>query len=107
MLCKYRGNGICEVKTGELTELGGCFLGWQEGPQVVFNAILESYFGKLSTSVMPQPNGFAKGAGKGEDAAAANKLAALQQTGIPMGGLISTAGPTNQVDIHLSETEMI
>eukprot|EP00392_Amoebophrya_sp_AT5.2_P011748 g11833.t1 len=96
MLCKYRGNGICEVKTGELTELGGCFLGWQEGPQVVFNAILESYFGKLSASVMPQPNGFAsKGAGKGEDAAAI-KVAALQQPGIPMGGLISTAGPTNQ-----------
>lgn len=53
MLCKYSGPGQCKVMTGELTELGGCFLGWQEGPQVVFGAIIDSYFGRLSASVMP------------------------------------------------------
>ena len=25
------------VMTGELTELGGCFLGWPEGPQARYN----------------------------------------------------------------------
>ena len=28
ILTKYLGNGEVRVHTGELTELGGCFLGW-------------------------------------------------------------------------------
>ncbi|CAE7265464.1 unnamed protein product [Symbiodinium sp. CCMP2592] len=38
------GPGKAAVMTGELTELGGCFLGWPEGPQVVFNAMLRACF---------------------------------------------------------------
>ena len=45
MLTKYLGNGKSHVTTGELTELGGCFLGWEEGPQTIFTQILESYIG--------------------------------------------------------------
>jgi len=51
MLCKYVAPGKARVMVGELTELGGCFLGWPEGPQTVFSAILDSYFGRLSASV--------------------------------------------------------
>lgn len=38
------GPGKAVVTTGELTELGGCFLGWPQGPQVVFGAMLRSCF---------------------------------------------------------------
>lgn len=51
MLCKYTGPGKSHVMIGELTELGGCFLGWAEGPQTVFSAVIDSYFGRLSQSV--------------------------------------------------------
>merc|ERR1712232_143948 len=44
ILAKHSGPGKAEVRTGELTELGGCFLGWPEGPQVVFGAMLRSCF---------------------------------------------------------------
>jgi hypothetical protein len=44
ILVKYDKMGSAQVTTGELTELGGCFLGWEEGPAQVFNAILMSYF---------------------------------------------------------------
>lgn len=37
--------GKASVMVGELTELGGCFLGWPEGPKVVFAAMIESFFG--------------------------------------------------------------
>mmetsp|Transcript_4264 Transcript_4264/g.11446 ORF Transcript_4264/g.11446 Transcript_4264/m.11446 type:complete len:569 (-) Transcript_4264:99-1805(-) len=36
--------GKATIMTGELTELGGCFLGWPKGPQVVFAAMLRSCF---------------------------------------------------------------
>lgn len=44
LLIKRIGPGKAAVKTGELTELGGCFLGWPEGPEVVFSAMLRSCF---------------------------------------------------------------
>merc|ERR1712137_268567 len=34
--------GVAKVTTGELTELGACFLGWEQGPTVVWRAVLES-----------------------------------------------------------------
>eukprot|EP00928_Gymnodinium_smaydae_P061621 TRINITY_DN45662_c0_g1_i1.p1 TRINITY_DN45662_c0_g1~~TRINITY_DN45662_c0_g1_i1.p1 ORF type:complete len:538 (+),score=137.26 TRINITY_DN45662_c0_g1_i1:70-1683(+) len=42
ILVKRTGTGTASIMTGELTELGGCFLGWPEGPQVVFSAMLRS-----------------------------------------------------------------
>eukprot|EP00927_Polykrikos_kofoidii_P081698 TRINITY_DN793_c0_g1_i2.p1 TRINITY_DN793_c0_g1~~TRINITY_DN793_c0_g1_i2.p1 ORF type:complete len:561 (-),score=68.01 TRINITY_DN793_c0_g1_i2:190-1872(-) len=42
ILVKRVGPGKAAVSTGELTELGGCFLGWQQGPSVVFGAMLRS-----------------------------------------------------------------
>jgi len=44
ILAKRTGPGTANVMTGELTELGGCFLGWPQGPQVVFSAMLRSCF---------------------------------------------------------------
>merc|ERR1712190_70562 len=44
ILAKRLGPGRAAVTTGELTELGGCFLGWPKGPQVVFSAMLRSCF---------------------------------------------------------------
>ena len=38
------GEGKSSVATGEITELGGCFLGWKEGPDVVWRAVLQSCF---------------------------------------------------------------
>lgn len=32
------------VHLGELTELGACFLGWDEGPKEVFAAVVRSCF---------------------------------------------------------------
>jgi len=46
ILAKHVGPGKAVVWTGELTELGGCFLGWQDGPKCVFRAILRSCFGR-------------------------------------------------------------
>jgi len=42
ILCKRVGPGRSVVTTGELTELGGCFLGWPEGPKIVMGAMLRS-----------------------------------------------------------------
>lgn len=42
IMAKRLGPGRAAVTTGELTELGGCFLGWPKGPQVVFAAMLRS-----------------------------------------------------------------
>lgn len=44
IMAKRTGPGRSVVTTGELTELGGCFLGWPQGPQVVFGAMLRSAF---------------------------------------------------------------
>lgn len=44
ILAKYLGPGKATVSTGELTELGGCFLGWQQGPRVVFPAMIRYCF---------------------------------------------------------------
>mmetsp|Transcript_22836 Transcript_22836/g.53392 ORF Transcript_22836/g.53392 Transcript_22836/m.53392 type:complete len:567 (-) Transcript_22836:209-1909(-) len=44
ILAKRIGPGRAQVMTGELTELGGCFLGWPKGPEVVFGAMLRSCF---------------------------------------------------------------
>jgi len=44
ILAKRTGPGRATVSTGELTELGGCFLGWPKGPEVVFGAMLRSCF---------------------------------------------------------------
>ena len=32
------------LTTGEITELGGSFLGWRDGPRVVFEAVLRSWY---------------------------------------------------------------
>jgi hypothetical protein len=48
ILAKRVGPGRAVVYTGELTELGGCFLGWQDGPKVVFRAMLRSCFGRYA-----------------------------------------------------------
>merc|ERR1711972_441076 len=42
VMAKRMGPGRAAVTTGELTELGGCFLGWPEGPKVVMSAMLRS-----------------------------------------------------------------
>lgn len=42
ILAKRTGPGTAKVTTGELTELGGCFLGWPNGPNVVMSAMLRS-----------------------------------------------------------------
>eukprot|EP00746_Dinoflagellata_sp_MGD_P063420 gnl/MRDRNA2_/MRDRNA2_26639_c0_seq1.p1 gnl/MRDRNA2_/MRDRNA2_26639_c0~~gnl/MRDRNA2_/MRDRNA2_26639_c0_seq1.p1 ORF type:complete len:547 (-),score=65.41 gnl/MRDRNA2_/MRDRNA2_26639_c0_seq1:130-1551(-) len=44
VLVKHLGPGRAVVRMGELTELGACFLGWPEGPQEVFGAMLRSCF---------------------------------------------------------------
>jgi len=44
ILAKRTGPGTAKVMTGELTELGGCFLGWPSGPNVVMSAMLRSCF---------------------------------------------------------------
>jgi len=44
IMAKRLGPGRAHVTTGELTELGGCFLGWPQGPQVVMAAMLRSCF---------------------------------------------------------------
>lgn len=44
IMAKRIGPGKAVIHTGELTELGGCFLGWQGGPQAVFGAMLRSCF---------------------------------------------------------------
>jgi len=49
ILAKRTGPGKAKVMTGELTELGGCFLGWPEGPQVVMGAMLRSCLKDPST----------------------------------------------------------
>jgi hypothetical protein len=38
------GPGKAAVWAGELTELGGCFLGWHEGPEIIWGAVLRSCF---------------------------------------------------------------
>lgn len=43
IMAKRTGPGRAEIRTGELTELGGCFLGWPEGPKVVFGAMCRSF----------------------------------------------------------------
>eukprot|EP00397_Hematodinium_sp_SG-2012_P025313 GEMP01026433.1.p1 GENE.GEMP01026433.1~~GEMP01026433.1.p1 ORF type:complete len:533 (-),score=87.02 GEMP01026433.1:774-2342(-) len=45
IMAKRVGPGQARVMTGELTELGGCFLGWPEGPKIVFEAMIQSFFG--------------------------------------------------------------
>lgn len=42
ILAKRAAPGRSIVMTGELTELGGCFLGWSQGPKVVFSAMLRA-----------------------------------------------------------------
>lgn len=42
ILAKRVGPGKANIMTGELTELGGCFLGWPSGPNVVMSAMLRS-----------------------------------------------------------------
>lgn len=44
ILAKRTGPGKASIATGELTELGGCFLGWEQGPETVFGAMLRSCF---------------------------------------------------------------
>eukprot|EP00429_Kryptoperidinium_foliaceum_P067099 CAMPEP_0176051824 /NCGR_PEP_ID=MMETSP0120_2-20121206/25766_1 /TAXON_ID=160619 /ORGANISM="Kryptoperidinium foliaceum, Strain CCMP 1326" /LENGTH=552 /DNA_ID=CAMNT_0017385265 /DNA_START=44 /DNA_END=1702 /DNA_ORIENTATION=+ len=44
IMAKRLGPGKARVTTGELTELGGCFLGWPEGPRTVFSAMVRSFF---------------------------------------------------------------
>lgn len=44
IMARRTGPGTATIMTGELTELGGCFLGWPEGPQTVFGAMVRSFF---------------------------------------------------------------
>jgi len=42
ILVKKLEGGRSRIYTGELTELGGCFLGWDDGPRVIQGAMVES-----------------------------------------------------------------
>eukprot|EP00929_Paragymnodinium_shiwhaense_P008914 TRINITY_DN1128_c1_g1_i1.p1 TRINITY_DN1128_c1_g1~~TRINITY_DN1128_c1_g1_i1.p1 ORF type:complete len:559 (+),score=120.86 TRINITY_DN1128_c1_g1_i1:226-1902(+) len=42
ILAKRVGPGKAKCATGELTELGACFLGWPEGPEVMFGAMMRA-----------------------------------------------------------------
>jgi len=44
IMAKRTGPGTASISTGELTELGACFLGWPQGPEVVFGAMIRSCF---------------------------------------------------------------
>lgn len=44
IMARRIGPGKAAVATGELTELGGCFLGWPQGPSTVFSAMVRSCF---------------------------------------------------------------
>lgn len=44
ILARRLAPGRAAIATGELTELGGCFLGWPKGPATVFAAMLRSCF---------------------------------------------------------------
>ena len=44
ILVSKAGPGRADVHTLELTEMGFSMLAWPEGPQVVFNALVESFF---------------------------------------------------------------
>ncbi|KAK3270945.1 hypothetical protein CYMTET_20681, partial [Cymbomonas tetramitiformis] len=48
-LVKHSGPGTASVHTGELTELGASFLGWDEGPDIVFGALIDSCFFQSSS----------------------------------------------------------
>lgn len=43
-MCHRKAPGKAEVSLGEITELGACFLGWPEGPENVFGAVVRSVF---------------------------------------------------------------
>jgi len=43
-MCQRSEPGKAVVHLGELTELGACFLGWDEGPKEVFAAVIRSCF---------------------------------------------------------------
>jgi len=45
VLAHRTGPGKASVQIGEITELGACFLGWPEGPEVVFDAMCKSIQG--------------------------------------------------------------
>lgn len=44
IMAKRTGPGQAAIATGEITELGGCFLGWPQGPKTVFSAMVRSCF---------------------------------------------------------------
>ena len=44
LLVSRAGPGRSEVHTLELTEMGFSMLAWPDGPRVVFNALVESFF---------------------------------------------------------------
>jgi hypothetical protein len=52
-MCNRVGEGQASVATGEITELGGCFLGWKEGPETVWRAVLQSCF-RPGKRILPQ-----------------------------------------------------
>lgn len=89
------GPGRAEVHTGELTELGGCFLGWAEGPEVIWGAMLRSCFREecgqqgpcRCRGALPAPflktkpkQAWGKGKGKGKGSAACDGEAAVCAT---------------------------
>eukprot|EP00658_Telonema_sp_P-2_P071082 TRINITY_DN60400_c0_g1_i1.p1 TRINITY_DN60400_c0_g1~~TRINITY_DN60400_c0_g1_i1.p1 ORF type:complete len:183 (+),score=36.80 TRINITY_DN60400_c0_g1_i1:311-859(+) len=41
-MVRRSGPGTADVWTGEITETGACFLGWKDGPDRVWNAVLRS-----------------------------------------------------------------
>jgi len=44
LMVKRTGPGTAHVMLGELTELGACCLGWDEGPRIVNDAVIRSCF---------------------------------------------------------------
>eukprot|EP01065_Artemidia_motanka_P049455 TRINITY_DN81_c2_g1_i1.p1 TRINITY_DN81_c2_g1~~TRINITY_DN81_c2_g1_i1.p1 ORF type:complete len:708 (+),score=218.77 TRINITY_DN81_c2_g1_i1:83-2206(+) len=58
-MVRRSAQGCVDVTLGEITELGGCFLGWPAGPSVVFNAVVRSCFRNTGpgglVSKVPEP----------------------------------------------------
>ncbi|CAD7969549.1 unnamed protein product [Amoebophrya sp. A120] len=76
--------GKARVMIGEITELGACFLGWPEGPKVVFNALLQSCTGANDRGNWRReasPAAANKGQGKNNEKGQGNN--ARQRTSVP------------------------
>ena len=71
ILVTHLGPGQASVSVGEITELGGCFLGWPSGPETVFKAMMRSALGSDDYGYWGTPFGVAhRKRKKGAEAAA-------------------------------------